>query len=276
LQKAWCCDFYRARAFVRKVAFVICNQKYLIQNFETQDIASTSNILTVKPGFSFSSVVGLGGDSIRAWRFDNQNNPWWAAKAALDNGVSYGALICTFKLSHPTADCVFKDINDVVWDQYTIKSSSEPVKETILQSSGQFREFTMNSIKHGPLSLKRSHVMDFNIPDNLENVKKIHLQVMMRFPRSDVVNGILDISTPKQPSPLNFLFNQEKVVLSTPIEGLESGEVWVSPNIIDLFPSEIPRTIRLLIKAQGMDNVEMMTLDEKLDNCLLPTLVIIN
>ena len=60
------------------------------------------------------------------------------------------------------------------------------------------------------------------------------------------------------------------------MEDLESGDVWVSPNLIGLFPHGIPNTIRLSLQAEGMDIVEVMSLGSNLDGCLLPTLALIN
>lgn len=41
-------------------------------------MADTSNVLSVRPGYTFSVVAGLGGDSIRPWFSNLQENPWWA------------------------------------------------------------------------------------------------------------------------------------------------------------------------------------------------------
>ena len=60
------------------------------------------------------------------------------------------------------------------------------------------------------------------------------------------------------------------------MEDLEIGEVWGSTNLIDLFPHGIPNTVRLSLQAEGMDIVEVMSLDNNLDGCLIPTLALID
>lgn len=65
---------------------------HLLSSFENQTIVSTSEILDVRPGHSFSVVSGLGGQSIRPWVDSLNQNPWWASTAALDNGANYGIL----------------------------------------------------------------------------------------------------------------------------------------------------------------------------------------
>jgi hypothetical protein len=57
---------------------------HLMSNYETQKVASNSSFLELRPGYSFAAVSGLGGDSIRSWKFGNQNLPHWAATAAAD------------------------------------------------------------------------------------------------------------------------------------------------------------------------------------------------
>lgn len=95
---------------------------HLLSNFETQEIESKSSTLKLRPGASFVAVSGLGGQSFRPWWDDKNKNPWWAATAALDNGVNYGALLCTFRYKGDpyTAKCVMKDIDGTRWDKFKI------------------------------------------------------------------------------------------------------------------------------------------------------------
>ncbi|KAL2917821.1 hypothetical protein HK105_202694 [Polyrhizophydium stewartii] len=106
---------------------------HLMSDFEGTQIASTSNTLVVQPGRSFVALAGLGGDSIRYWKDGLQNNPWWAATAAMDNGVNYGALLCVFhhKGKIDRANCKFKDIDGKTWDKFTVVSQADmPVNAT--------------------------------------------------------------------------------------------------------------------------------------------------
>lgn len=83
----------------------------------------------VKRGESFAVVSGLGGDSIRSWYKDLHWAKWWASTAALDNGVNYGALLCT--LQEPSlfeGNCEFRDIDGNVWDRFRV-SVEEPRKK---------------------------------------------------------------------------------------------------------------------------------------------------
>ena len=97
---------------------------HLMSSFETATIASNASTLHISPGNTFAVVTGLGGESIRPWAQGRQLNPWWAATAALDNGVNFGALLCTFNVGgDPSkAECSFKDIDGVKWDSFDIVS----------------------------------------------------------------------------------------------------------------------------------------------------------
>ena len=67
-----------------------------MNSFVNFEIASTDNDVTTGPGQSFVVVSGIGGHGIRGWVDNLNENPWWASCAASDNGVSDGALYCTF------------------------------------------------------------------------------------------------------------------------------------------------------------------------------------
>ena len=70
---------------------------------------------------------------IRAWIDDAQENPWWAACAASDNGVKDGALYCTFNIGGNlrAASCYFMDTNGVIFDQFDIVNNNP---DTIVQA----------------------------------------------------------------------------------------------------------------------------------------------
>jgi len=84
---------------------------------------------------AFAFVSGLGGESIREWDDDLVDNAWWAAVAADDNGVSDGALLCTFNtVNERTADCVFRDTNGRTWDEFTVYSQNPSTMEEHLEA----------------------------------------------------------------------------------------------------------------------------------------------
>jgi len=101
---------------------------HLMSEFELKQIASTNNTLTLRPGHAFAFVSGLGGMDIDPYEHNHQYNPWWAATAALDDGVDFGALLCIFHVDGTPnkAKCEFRDIQGRVWDQFTLYSEQEP------------------------------------------------------------------------------------------------------------------------------------------------------
>ncbi|KAJ8331743.1 hypothetical protein QVD99_001990 [Batrachochytrium dendrobatidis] len=125
-------------------------RSHLMSNFETTSILSTSNTLHIRPGFSFVALSGLGGDSIRFWKDQLQNNPWWAATAAMDNGANYGALLCKFHHNgeKDKAKCHFEDIDGKVWDMFHIESSADEYVNT-LETVSQSTSFVDTAIQDG-------------------------------------------------------------------------------------------------------------------------------
>ena len=93
-----------------------------MDNFETQSIASTSDVLHVDAGKSFAFVSGLAGESIRDQDDQLASNPWWAAVHTSDQGAEYGALFCA--LNHDGVKnlgyCYFKDLNGVIADAFGV------------------------------------------------------------------------------------------------------------------------------------------------------------
>jgi len=90
------------------------------------DNATTNVTLDDTAGESFVFVGGLAGQSIRSYEADLQLNPWWASTAASNDGVGYGALLCTFNVdgNERLGYCFFQDINGVVWDEFHIFSNN--------------------------------------------------------------------------------------------------------------------------------------------------------
>ncbi|MDE2961715.1 MAG: metallophosphoesterase [Chloroflexota bacterium] len=98
------------------------SRTHLMDSFETQSIASTSDVLHVDEGKSFTFVSGLGGHSIRDQNDQLAGNPWWAAVYTADQGADYGALFCV--LNHDGVEnrgyCYFKDLNGVIADAFGV------------------------------------------------------------------------------------------------------------------------------------------------------------
>eukprot|EP00004_Rigifila_ramosa_P007020 TRINITY_DN1793_c0_g1_i1.p1 TRINITY_DN1793_c0_g1~~TRINITY_DN1793_c0_g1_i1.p1 ORF type:complete len:528 (-),score=151.15 TRINITY_DN1793_c0_g1_i1:40-1587(-) len=95
-------------------------------NMAEHTVASTNNTLSLSPGSTFAFCHGLGGRSIRGYTGELKDNPWWAATAASEDGVSYGALICTINIGGDISkgSCHFTDLNGRVWDSFGIVNTN--------------------------------------------------------------------------------------------------------------------------------------------------------
>jgi len=95
------------------------SRTHLMDNFETQSVASRPNTLVLERGKSFAFVSGLGGRGIRDQERDGD---WWAAKYTKDQGADYGALFCTFNVGGDPgrAHCHFRAISGKVPDRFDI------------------------------------------------------------------------------------------------------------------------------------------------------------
>ncbi len=98
------------------------SRTHLMDNFETQRVASTSGTLRIEEGITFAFVSGLGGRSIRD---QDRDGPWWAAVYTSDQGANFGALFCTFFVdsTRNRASCYFKDIDGNVPDRFELLSN---------------------------------------------------------------------------------------------------------------------------------------------------------
>lgn len=101
------------------------SRTYLMENFEEQIVASTSNTLEIEKGKTFAFVSGLGGKSIRNQVDEIASKPWWAAVYTSEQDVNYGALFCIFDINKTKnkAYCYFKDIDGNVPDDFYIISN---------------------------------------------------------------------------------------------------------------------------------------------------------
>jgi len=98
------------------------SRTYLMDNFETQSVASSSRVLVLEKGKSFAFVSGLGGSSIRG---EKRDGDWWADRYTKVQGADYGALFCTFNANGDAnrALCHFRDIRGRVVDRFEIVSA---------------------------------------------------------------------------------------------------------------------------------------------------------
>ena len=219
----------------------------------------SSNTLYLKSGSSFVVVSGLGGHSIRSWQDGLENNPWWAANAALNNGVNYGALLCTFYIDNNPrlAHCEFKDIDGTIWDSFYIRSplQNEPVSRhsdiqvgdynqqvfTTRHRQSRFTETTIRDVfdiktiaSNGSVSYssrllfpcsnesKTRHILKFK---NLStHNKSIHLQLMLSRSLSKWSNNKMEIVITSYTG--DYIIDH--------INDSDVGEVYVSKDIKDI------------------------------------------
>ena len=101
---------------------------HLMDNFETQSIASTSKVLQLEMGKTVAFVSGLGGRSVKLTFDAPTANPWWASVYTSAQGANFGALFCEFNKDgdENKAHCYFKDIDGVITDEFDILAA-EPV-----------------------------------------------------------------------------------------------------------------------------------------------------
>lgn len=99
------------------------SRTHLLDNFEKQSIASTSEVLNLDRGKSFAFVSGLGGFSIRGQDDQLAGKPWWASVYSAVHAADFGALFCV--LNHDGFEgvenlgyCYFKDLSGVIADAF--------------------------------------------------------------------------------------------------------------------------------------------------------------
>ncbi|KAJ3363390.1 hypothetical protein HDU91_003013 [Kappamyces sp. JEL0680] len=268
---------------------------HLLSSFEAQTIVSNSSTLHVSPGYSFASVVGLGGKDIRVWKNDLQLNPWWAATGAADNGINYGALLCTFhfKGTPLAAECAFQDIDGVEWDRFRIELSP-PDKEQHLVSVAPRSKLlevpvAMPGIKSfyhhaaipvkSPLKLSEGymHELTFDIPHQGQfSPRQLYLQAMLHVSPAFNGEGQLKI-TVRQPELLSMGNEAECAAdFVETISEAEQGEVWVSSDLLHLLSGLRPGPVTVSISGiQNTHDLAFYGIDEYLQTCTSPTLAVV-
>jgi Calcineurin-like phosphoesterase len=97
---------------------------HLLSNMTSQVVADNTSPYTISKGASMTIQTGLGGNSIRAQ--DTQAGlPYWGSVYTSNQGANYGASLCTFGATGDPrrADCVFRNINGVDVDAWTMFST---------------------------------------------------------------------------------------------------------------------------------------------------------
>lgn len=274
---------------------------HLMSDFSEQEIASTDPNLVLSEGRSFSFVSGLGGRSIREYKYGLENKPWWAATAAKDDGVSHGPLICTFNINgDPRAgECEFEDLNGVVWDKFKIYSNVTGTSTKGLPCTPNFHDLSVDfseadcTEEIGSSTLKTTekilklggdHLSAFyfhqtGLKKNAK-ISEVHLQFMgaketstalpitIRGLKGYPLNGELISS---------FETTKAKVSWLEEDDDWEVGTVWVSPDITPIIEELIAEEswkegdpISFVVSGPG----ERLVYSFDRDDCLAPSLSI--
>lgn len=110
----------------------IYSRSYLLSSTRDVKVATTSDVLVMKPGVTFITVSGLGG---RAVGTKTKSDTWLASTYSSKQSANAGALICTFgigikdlyaeiqKFDLGKAGCYFRDIKGFVPDAYYLESA---------------------------------------------------------------------------------------------------------------------------------------------------------
>jgi hypothetical protein len=98
------------------------SRTHLMDNFETQSVASTTNTLEIEKGKTFVAVSGIAGHSISGQDNELATKPWWASIYTSDQNANHGALFCTFNENRieNKAHCYFKNIDKEIIDEFDI------------------------------------------------------------------------------------------------------------------------------------------------------------
>ena len=277
---------------------------HLMDNFQYQKIHNTENVLDVRGGQTFSAVVGLGGESIRWWQDDLEKNPWWAATASASNDVNFGALLCSFQLVSKasndklSANCHFRDVDDRIFDNFTatvpkypdaadhsflLTNSVTPFHEIACKNFESFDRGGFKVYNTSLLSLQEGfrHDLDFDIGKSIGPSSKVRLEVMVYRPSLDRrISGKLIITARKkaQKHPPLLVFqgnpiddNVDRVNPVTADIDTESGDVWISPNL--LLSEDVKGDITISIEGFGFSkDVYIQGVHSNLTTCISPVL----
>lgn len=96
------------------------SRTFLMSSFENQSVKHRNNRMEIRRGESIAFVSGMGGRPIRPQR---RYDDWWAAVATSTQSAAHGALFCDF--AQGEANCYFKGVDGIVYDQFTLVSRLE-------------------------------------------------------------------------------------------------------------------------------------------------------
>ena len=98
------------------------SRTHLMESFEEQIVASTSNNLEIEKGRTFAFVSGIAGKGIKSQVDELASKPWWASTYTATQGANYGALFCIFNVNGTKnkSYCYFKDIDGNIPDEFNI------------------------------------------------------------------------------------------------------------------------------------------------------------
>jgi len=269
-------------------------------DFSNQTIANEDLELLLKPQQSFAFVSGLGGIDVRSWQPGMNENTWWAATAASDNGVSFGALFCTFNIGGDLslAHCDFKDMAENTWDSFDIRSENEPfgtklaqhtprsqqtkwLETTIVNSSDDadivsYSPFLVLGTKTPDTSMQVVTLRFTNLPIQTAEVDQIkHAYLQLYVARAPVSN--INITIRGQ------FTNTESVISTTESivvwSGCDMEESWakhdvvVSPDVGSIVKEmlRISETLTFLLESQYANpSISFYSFDHS--PCMSPTL----
>ena len=272
-----------------------------MSSFENTEIASTDNDVTIAPGRSFVVVSGLGGRSIRGWERNLNENPWWASCAASDNGVSDGALFCTFNYNGDprTAYCEFVDRTERVWDTFFIYSNNTAASTNDSTRAATTSTATATTIREVAIARSTDDIHTHAAAGHADHAAtRIPLggpfETRLTFHEvpvahaADMTAARLQVigAAAATPSPSMVIravmpggrLTQAAVVWDSDDEDWETSTQWTSPNLKALLveiAESVPRghaapTTVTLVIAGGVAGTEAYSFDH--GECFAPTL----
>jgi len=259
-----------------------------------------ANTMQLSNGESFLFVSGLGGKSIRDWQNNAQNNPWWAKCASSNNGVNYGALLCT--ITNTSGTCQQTDITGKIWDTFTFYPPQNTLQKDDPICQVPYYELGVSEDVHEDTTgnlVTNANVVDLTdqttafrfekVPlSATDRIRTAHLQLYgvesapgrvvvvvkaERVPHSsslDIAAGAVSMR-PTTETTIQWAVHDGDVEW-------EEGEVWVSPNIAPLLEEvrALPgwkegNAVTLVVNGTGSAR-RVYTRDR--GDCFAPTLAI--
>jgi hypothetical protein len=271
-----------------------------MSSFENFEIASTNNDVETAPSRSFVVVSGLGGRGIRGWERNLNENPWWAACASSDNGVSDGALYCTFNYNGDPrrAYCEFVDRTNRTWDTFFVTSNNS--NSTSVPAAATAGAGVTTSSMHEVAVARSADDVHVHLPTGNVITDAARLpfggdyETRLTFAEVPLARAasaasavrlqVLGAAAAAQPSMLVRAvvrpgqLTQAAVVWDRDDEDFETSTLWTSPDLLPLLrevagaypPTRVPTSVTLTIR--GTAGTEVYASDH--GDCFAPTLSI--